>query len=584
MRNKFSTFLNNLGQIASRYPVVLFFSYATALFLFTIIHLEHYSNDEDFFFYSKLAYFSALGISLSFAFAMYAQRKSLGTWLQLLAFPIVVLLYFTVPLHKDDFIYKHGIFLFIYFLLSHLLVAFLPYINNIREQKFWEYNKNLFINVILTGIFTGVLIAGILLAISALEGLFNIHIDDEVYPKTIVTVGTLGSTLIFLLFGREGLFELESDQEYPIVLQFFVQFILIPLLCIYATILFAYGLKILIEWELPNGWVSKLIISYAVMGILALLLVHPLLDGNSKSWVKWFSKLFYITMIPFTVLLFVAIFRRLNDYGFTEPRYYVLLLAIWFSTLTVYFLVAKADKIKFIPISLFLFGLASITIPYFNSYQVALRSQKKLFTKRLTDNNLLTADGRVDFAQPVSQDLLSELGSQVNFFSQRNQTDYLQQFFTLNEDHNQTYSRNMYDYEFIEKFTNVERSISQNFVSIVQADNHDQTYEIAGYDYFVQYANANTQMLKVNEEYSIKFLDNSILLYQNNIEVARHDLNPDFKELEEKTTTELRDHTAIDFKLGEFDGRIVMYYLQRIYNPQISEDFYSFNGVLLLKK
>ena len=584
MRNKFSTFLNNLGQIASRYPVVLFFSYATALFLFTIIHLEHYSNDEDFFFYSKLAYFSALGISLSFAFAMYAQRKSLGTWLQLLAFPIVVLLYFTVPLHKDDFIYKHGIFLFIYFLLSHLLVAFLPYINNIREQKFWEYNKNLFINVILTGIFTGVLIAGILLAISALEGLFNIHIDDEVYPKTIVTVGTLGSTLIFLLFGREGLFELESDQEYPIVLQFFVQFILIPLLCIYATILFAYGLKILIEWELPNGWVSKLIISYAVMGILALLLVHPLLDGNSKSWVKWFSKLFYITMIPFTVLLFVAIFRRLNDYGFTEPRYYVLLLAIWFSTLTVYFLVAKADKIKFIPISLFLFGLASITIPYFNSYQVALRSQKKLFTKRLTDNNLLTADGRVDFAQPVSQDLLSELGSQVNFFSQRNQTDYLQQFFTLNEDHNQTYSRNMYDYEFIEKFTNVERSISQNFVSIVQADNHDQTYEIAGYDYFVQYANANTQMLKVNEEYSIKFLDNSILLYQNNIEVARHDLNPDFKELEEKTTTELRDHTAVDFKLGEFDGRIVMYYLQRIYNPQNSEDFYSFNGVLLLKK
>ena len=584
MRNKFSTFLNNLGQIASRYPVVLFFSYATALFLFTIIHLEHYSNDEDFFFYSKLAYFSALGISLSFAFAMYAQRKSLGTWLQLLAFPIVVLLYFTVPLHKDDFIYKHGIFLFIYFLLSHLLVAFLPYINNIREQKFWEYNKNLFINVILTGIFTGVLIAGILLAISALEGLFNIHIDDEVYPKTIVTVGTLGSTLIFLLFGREGLFELESDQEYPIVLQFFVQFILIPLLCIYATILFAYGLKILIEWELPNGWVSKLIISYAVMGILALLLVHPLLDGNSKSWVKWFSKLFYITMIPFTVLLFVAIFRRLNDYGFTEPRYYVLLLAIWFSTLTVYFLVAKADKIKFIPISLFLFGLASITIPYFNSYQVALRSQKKLFTKRLTDNNLLTADGRVDFAQPVSQDLLSELGSQVNFFSQRNQTDYLQQFFTLNEDHNQTYSRNIYDYEFIEKFTNVERSISQNFVSIVQADNHDQTYEIAGYDYFVQYANANTQMLKVNEEYSIKFLDNSILLYQNNIEVARHDLNPDFKELEEKTTTELRDHTAVDFKLGEFDGRIVMYYLQRIYNPQNSEDFYSFNGVLLLKK
>ena len=105
--------------------------------------------------------------------------------------------------------------------------------------------------------------------------------------------------------------------------------------------------KILINLGLPRVWVSYLILIYSVVGILALLLVHPLKEESAKSWVKVFSKIFYYTLIPLLVLLFVAIFTRILEYGYTEPRYFVLLLAIWLTTVVLFYFYKKAT-IKFV--------------------------------------------------------------------------------------------------------------------------------------------------------------------------------------------------------------------------------------------
>ena len=75
--------------------------------------------------------------------------------------------------------------------------------------------------------------------------------------------------------------------------QFFTQFILIPLLIIYVVILYFYCAKIVINWQLPRGWVSYLVLAYSIVGIFALLLVHPLKELKLKSWIVIFSKLFY---------------------------------------------------------------------------------------------------------------------------------------------------------------------------------------------------------------------------------------------------------------------------------------------------
>ncbi|WP_449398242.1 DUF4153 domain-containing protein [Chryseobacterium wanjuense] len=280
--------------------------------------------------------------------------------------------------------------------LTHLFVSFIPFLEQNVELKFWQYNKNLFVNIFLTAVFTGVLTGGVELAILAVDKLFDFNFDDRLYTDTLYVLLIFGSCFIFLLFNDKGLNNLEKDGDYPIVLKFFTQFILIPLLLIYVIILYFYSIKILINWQLPRGWVSYLILAYCIVGVLALLLVHPLKNENTKSWVKIFSKAFYYTIIPLIILLFVAIFTRILEYGYTEPRYFVLLLALWLLSIVTYFIFVKKGTIKFIPISLFAFGVFALIFPYLNAFSVSKRSQKAELLKILDEKQLLS-NGKIDF-------------------------------------------------------------------------------------------------------------------------------------------------------------------------------------------
>jgi hypothetical protein len=77
------------------------------------------------------------------------------------------------------------------------LVSFLAFFEKNNENQFWQYNKNLFINVVLTGIFTAVLVGGIMLAITAVDNLFDLDLDNKIYPRTFVMLAIFGSCFIF---------------------------------------------------------------------------------------------------------------------------------------------------------------------------------------------------------------------------------------------------------------------------------------------------------------------------------------------------------------------------------------------------
>lgn len=48
-------------------------------------------------------------------------------------------------------------------------------------------------------------------------------------------------------------------------------YILLPLLILYGTILYAYLIKIIIQWQLPDGWVSALVSILTIGGTITLL-------------------------------------------------------------------------------------------------------------------------------------------------------------------------------------------------------------------------------------------------------------------------------------------------------------------------
>lgn len=421
MKEKLRSLTEKLKITVFSYPIVLAMAAIMASTIIYMIETEHSMVKE--FWPVRIIIVSALGISLLFALTMLAQRTGKQLW-GALGIMFLVGYYFLLPETEAGFTQMHLFMVIPTFILSHLLVAVAPFTGKQPEANFWQYNKNLFVNLFLTTVFTGVLTGGVELAIVAVDQLFNMNFDGKLYAEVFFALSVVGSVLIFLLFDEKGIEYLEKDSKYPVVLKFFTQFILIPLLLIYVVILYFYSAKIVFRWELPQGWVSYLVLAYSIVGILALLLVHPLKDDSAKSWVKIFGKLFYFSLLPLLALLFTAIFTRLLEYGFTEPRYYVLLLAIWLLSVVMYFILAKRPTIRFIPLSLFLFGFFSLVFPYLNTFSVSKRSQKHELEKVLQANKLLV-NGKIDFDRPVPAELAYSISDKFEYLSERFEYDYL---------------------------------------------------------------------------------------------------------------------------------------------------------------
>lgn len=531
-----------------------------------------------------------------FALKMLSQRIGKELLLQVCGIVFLIGFYYILPDKKNSFTEVYAYIIAVTALLSHLLVSFVPFLEKDRELRFWQYNKNLFINIFLTAIFTGVLTGGVELAILAVDKLFDFNFHDRIYRDTFFVLAILGSSFIFLLFNDKGLNNLEKDGTYPVVLKFFTQFILIPLLLIYVTILYFYSVKILINWQLPRGWVSYLVLAYSIVGILALLLVHPLKEENAKSWVRIFSKAFYYTIVPLIVLLFTAIFTRILEYGYTEPRYFVLLLALWLLSIVVYFIFNKKATIKFIPVSLFLFGAFALVFPYLNAFSVAKRSQKTELMNILNQHQLMSA-GKINFQKKVTDTVRNEIADKFEFLAERKQSEFLSTL--LNEKDQAELTDNIkngtfysINYDIQNKFSDVNvtvknRAYEMNRLVLIRKE---QAVEIGNYQYlffFHRYSRDPQQLNNDQFELTDQLTEKSSLKLSLNSQ-EEIDFGPQIIKLFEKNKNKkgnvLIPEIAMESDLGKYHVKLIFSEITREkYSENDNASIYYENVYILIK-
>lgn len=291
----------------------------------------------------------------------------------------------------------------------HLWVSFAPYLNRTSSvADFWEYNKQLFANFIVGGAYTLILWAGLSAAVLAVDQLFNVHIDGDTYAHLFVLLAGMFSTAYSLhRFPKD--FQFDADEmAFAGAFHNLCKFIFIPIVALYFLILYAYSAKILVTWDLPHGWVSSLVIGFAAAGIFTWLLNFFLPRFDSGSIVGNFKKWFWLILFPMVGLLFVAIARRIWDYGITEERFFVAHTGAWLTLCCVFFVLIKSEDIKFIPISMAAFILAAVYGP-FSAFESTKRSQTHQLETLLTKNGMF-ADGK---AKPVAQPLTGEDASRI---------------------------------------------------------------------------------------------------------------------------------------------------------------------------
>ena len=345
----------------------------------------------------KILLASILAIPLLTALALLSERKSRGMFrgplLQSLGVLILILYALTVPSNLSNAPLVTLFRFFTFAVALHLLVAVAAHTTRGELNGFWHFNKTIFLRLLTAYVYSLVLFAGLAIALSALDNLFGVDVPGKRYPQLWVLTTGIFTTWFFLAGVPADLARLESVTDYPKGLKVFAQYILFPLVLVYFVILYAYLGKILVAWDWPQGWVSKLILGFSATGIFSLLLLHPITGQAENVWMKRAAQWFYIIMIPLVVMLFLAVWRRVSEYGITEGRYVALAFGVWLLFIVSYFTVSRIKSIKVIPASLCVFALA-ISFGPWGMFQVSEGSQIARL-KGLMERTAILTEGKV---------------------------------------------------------------------------------------------------------------------------------------------------------------------------------------------
>ncbi|MFN0117118.1 MAG: DUF4153 domain-containing protein [Elusimicrobiota bacterium] len=346
-----------------RFPAPIVLSFVCAAIG---VYLTEFRNHENPLYASltQTLFVCILGISLTTGLTFLAEElKSKKASFYLPLFGLLLLFVFRCSYNEQrPLIYLHRFW--IYMFASHLFVAFSKCLNKKSLDRFWQFNQDLFLKIPLTLIFSGVLSIGLCIALWAIDTLLGIHVAPRVYTSINLTVWFIFSTWFYL---SELPNESDPAQEYlsyPSSLRIFSQYILIPLVTIYLLILFSYMGKILISQEWPKGLLGYLVTTVSVVGMLSLLLVHPLKNKPEYKWIRFYTRAFYWCLFPLCIMLSLALWKRVSDYGLTENRCYLILLSMWIFATAIYSTYKKDHNIKWIPISLCLIALLSSVGPW----------------------------------------------------------------------------------------------------------------------------------------------------------------------------------------------------------------------------
>ncbi|MFA7284701.1 MAG: DUF4153 domain-containing protein [Candidatus Absconditabacterales bacterium] len=268
--------------------------------------------------------------------------------------------------------------------------------DTVREGS-WEFLSKLAIALVSAVIIGG----GVAISVVSIEYLFDLQVNDTTYTDIwLCAFALVGSTVRLV-----SLSDRDKQTNYMQLLRFFGLYIFLPLAILYACILLLYALQIAITQELPRGVVTWMVVGYTCFGMIGYLFTYML--RRDYASVKRIHQGYFISVLVFSILLFVAIGVRINEYGLTSPRYLIVAFGLWMVIMSIISLTkAKYSLTAIVSTLVILLGIS--TFGPQSASQLPIDLQYKKIIRLLETNNLLV-DGyiqplavRVDASDPES--------------------------------------------------------------------------------------------------------------------------------------------------------------------------------------
>lgn len=496
--NMLKTQLKGLSTSISRYPVSTILSFSLFILLVMINERSFESDNTETL--ERLSIITAMGFFLSISLTHLMENL----WPKISRIPVVltgtvafmVLYYFVFlpELNNVSMIRTAGTFFF--------LVISIFYTLKIKNNENYErYVMKIFSGFFITFLYAFVVFLGISFIILTINALFDANIDGKWYLYTFYASTFLfGSPLLLSKLPKKE--EVVADTPYSRVFRALLLYILIPLILIYTLILYVYFIQILVTREWPRGLVSNLVLWYAAFSVGVIFFIHPLVKEEPipRLFKTWFPRV----LLPILSMMFVSIGKRIAQYGFTESRYYVVLLGFFVFLIMGYFALKKVSTMVYVPILLSLFVLISVFGPT-SALEVSYYSQNQRMTSILGNNGMLT-DQTITPKNDLSKEDKKNLSSIVSFFDNRDlkKMKYVEDTFTPSDFYATFGFPSISEYEYT----------GDEYYYL----NSDAAYKpifVKGYDYFFTVEPYGNQMILNGYEMKLQNLTTLIITKDN---------------------------------------------------------------------
>ena len=377
----------------SRFPVVMAFVMYLAVWAAVYIIFENKFTKESDNLVAALWYFGGVGSLMTLAVSIWSEylgrgrRVAMALAVLLLVADSLYILSFDSDMNTPWAIGRVA-------LVTALLVAifFVP----VRGKWAWNFTNSQIRGAVTAAVFSWVAGIAVGIIVGTVDVLFDIKIDSF---KVIFVINVFMSgvipTVIFLHFiprrsEAEAMAEGYAASKFQCGL---AKYFFLSLTVVYMAILYVYGAKILFTWQLPRG-----VVSWSVTGLSAAVLVtmfmlegvrrtHPADALSARA-----LRVLPAAILPLLLLMSVGVAYRVNQYGFTAPRLYVIVFNLWCYAAFGYLAFCKECRYNRVAISFAVSFVAVAIIPWLNLTELGERlerhsSEEKAEVIVVVDNN-----------------------------------------------------------------------------------------------------------------------------------------------------------------------------------------------------
>ena len=415
MKKAFSAILKGIKSSINRFPQTIGISTACVIILIYISEITPETSGDYIETLIKITMVLALGIPLSLCINLFFERlenyKQVYLYASYFGGTVLLILYYYFFLGYKGMIGMVPLTRYIAFsLILYLIFLSISYIPN--RKDFELFVVRVFTRFFTTVLYSLVLFLGLAAILFTIDKLLGINIKSELYYYTFLIVAGIFAPSFFLA-GISTKNEVLDLFDYSRLLKVLVLYIIMPLISVYTIILYIYFGKIIITRQWPEGLVSHLVLWYSALSAVVLFFITPLL--HEKAWPRRYMTYFPKVILPLIIMMFISIGIRINAYGVTENRYFVVALGIWVFLVMIYF--ASANKLRNIIIPLALVVITIITVfGPFNSYSLSKYSQNKRLNRIFISNNMIKDRSVIKASAVVSGEDSRDITSILNYF------------------------------------------------------------------------------------------------------------------------------------------------------------------------